>query len=163
MVLKLLPEGKLEFHATTHPVGINVNGTGPIPKGELSLENGKLTGELKLDLNQLDAGMSMRTTHMKERALETEKFPEATLKITDLKLISGADAVPFRGDLTLHGVTKPVEGTLKLDRKSDPMDLHADFDLKMSDYAIVVKPFAGVSVDDKVSINVESKATLSKQ
>jgi polyisoprenoid-binding protein YceI len=154
-------EGELKFHTTTHPGSINIDGTGPMPIGALTLNNGKLTGELKVDLTKLDAGMSMRTTHMKEKALEVDKFPEAKLVITDLKLISGADTVPFTGDLTLHGVTKTIEGKAKVDRKEEALNVHADFDLKWSDYGIVVKPFAGVSVDEKVSVAVDSKANLS--
>jgi polyisoprenoid-binding protein YceI len=153
-------DGKIEFHATTHPVGVNVNGTGPAPKGSLISDQGKLTGELTIDLTQLEAGMALRTNHMKQKVFEVEKYPEAKLMIKDLKLIAGADSVPFQGDLTLHGVTKPVEGKAKIDRKETSMNVNADFDIKLTDFAIVVKPFAGVSVDDKVSVTVDTKANF---
>ena len=153
-------EGKLEFHATGHPSAVKVNGEGPIPKGTLTLANGKLNGSLTVDMTKLDTGISLRTNHMKEKALEVDKYPEAKLVITDMKLIAGADSIPFRGDLTLHGETKPIEGKAKVERKEDSMNVHADFDLKLSDYKIIIKPFAGISMDDKVAVVVDSKAVM---
>jgi len=153
-------DGQLEFHATTHPVGVNIHGTGPIPSGTLILDHGNLTGDLTVDLTKFDAGMSLRTTHMKEKAFQVDQYPQAKLAVTDLKLINGADSVPFHGNLTFHGVTKPVDGTAKISRHEESLDVHADFKLKMSDYAIAIKPFAGVSVDDEVAVNVDGKAEL---
>lgn len=146
----------LEFKAQANPGGININGTGPAPVGTLKVTDGRVSGELVIDLSKLDSGMPMRTKHMKEKALEVEKFPNATLSFTDLKLLSGADLVPFYGKLTLHGVTKPVEGKIKFDRKEPEMKVHADFNIKLSDFAIPTQKFAGITVDDQVSIVIDT-------
>lgn len=58
--------------------------------GSVSVQSPKLEGELKSDA-WLDAG----------------KFPEATFKSTKVTK-TGASAATVVGDLTLHGVTKPV-------------------------------------------------------
>lgn len=49
---------------------------------------------------------------------------------------------------------------MKVERKDDAMSIHADFDVKMSDYAIVVPVFAGITVEDKVAIAVDAKAQM---
>ena len=124
------------------------------------MSDGNITGDLIVDLNKLDTGITLRTKHMKEKCLEVEKYPQAKISITEMKYIAGADSIPFSGTLTLHGVSKPVAGKMKVERKDDSMSIHADFDVKMSDYAIVVPVFAGITVEDKVAIAVDAKAQM---
>ena len=60
--------------------------------------------------------VELRTTHMREKYLEVEKFPEAKLVIKDLDIKSGAK-VPFKGNLTLHGVTKELTGEASVEHR----------------------------------------------
>jgi len=57
----------------------------------------------------LDSNHAERDTHLRgDKFLEVEKFPTATFKST--KITKGKEAGEYTivGDLTLHGVTKPV-------------------------------------------------------
>jgi polyisoprenoid-binding protein YceI len=161
--------GSLAFHAVGHPSAIKINGTGACPKGTLSIgADGKIAGELTLDIASLDTGISMRTNHMKEKYLEVEKFPQAKLQITEIALPAGdagktdyaEDKVPFQGNLTLHGVTKPVTGTAHIERHGASSSVHAEFAVKITDYAINVPVFAGITVADDVSLEVDAKAPV---
>ena len=73
------------------------------------------------DLTQLASDEARRDAAVGSRGLETETFPEATFTLTapiDLPGTVNMDeeiAVSATGDLTLHGVTKPV--TLELTAK----------------------------------------------
>lgn len=158
--LTFLADGSIAFHATGRPSALKINGEGPVPQGSLSMSDGNITGDLIVDLNKLDTGITLRTKHMKEKCLEVEKYPQAKISITEMKYIAGADSIPFSGTLSLHGVSKPVTGKMKVERKDDAMSIHADFDVKMSDYAIVVPVFAGITVEDKVAIAVDAKAQM---
>jgi len=69
--------------------------------------------QLVVDVTVLESDDARRDDHMRTMAIETDKFPTATFVSTeDLVLpasVAGgrADAV-VRGDLTVHGVTRPV-------------------------------------------------------
>ncbi len=145
-----------------HPSALNVNGLGPKPKGSLQLVDGNLTGDLVMDMSKLTAGMSLRTNHMKEKVFEVKKFPEAKLTFNELKLIAGADSLPFRGTLLFHGVSKPVEGKMKITRKEDDFEVSADFEIKLTDFDIKPPAFAGITIEDKVSIAVNTEAKMKK-
>jgi polyisoprenoid-binding protein YceI len=163
--------GSIAFHAVGHPSAIKINGTGASPKGSLTIgDDGKVSGTVILDITSLDTGISMRTNHMKEKYLEVEKFPTAALTITEIDLPQAdfakadysEDKVPFKGDLTLHGVTKPVSGTAHIERHGASSAVHAEFTVKITDYAIAVPVFAGITVADEVTLEVDAKAPVIK-
>jgi polyisoprenoid-binding protein YceI len=82
---------------------------------------GKVTGTLTVDpavpeQSTLDATIDMTdiSTHvpalddeLKDTVFETKKFPTATFKATKVT-VTGDNTGTVSGDLTLHGVTKPV-------------------------------------------------------
>jgi polyisoprenoid-binding protein YceI len=163
--------GSVAFHAVGRPSAIKINGTGAAPKGAITWgSDGKVAGELTLDISSLDTGISMRTNHMKEKYLEVDKFPQSKLALTEVSLPAtdfGKDfsesSVPFKGTLTLHGVSKPVTGTAKIEQKGKNVSVHAEFTIKISDYAIAIPVFAGITVADEVSLVVEAAAPASQQ
>ena len=70
------------------------------------------------------------------------------------------DQVPFEGTLTLHGVEKPVKGLAKVERSHDQATFDAQFETQISDYGIAVPSFAGITIADKVQIEVNEVAPL---
>jgi polyisoprenoid-binding protein YceI len=159
--------GLTEFHAVGRPSALKINGKGDAPKGEIELVNGKAKGVLTVDMTSLDTGISMRTHHMKEKYLETEKFPKAKLTISEVTLPESAakgdfavEKAPFKGTLLLHGVEKPVTGTANVARKGDSVDLLSNFALKVSDYGISIPSFAGITMADDVTLDVQAKAPV---
>lgn len=64
------------------------------------------TFEMSADVTSINTDNEMRDGHVK-KILETEKFPKLTFKSTSFKLVSGK-TYKMVGDLTFHGVTKPV-------------------------------------------------------
>src|SRR5690242_9372669 len=55
--------GETRFKATGYPSALVILGTGAPPKGEFQVLNGKLSGELTLDLKTLDTGIPLRNRH----------------------------------------------------------------------------------------------------
>ncbi|EIJ35384.1 YceI family protein [Thiothrix nivea] len=64
--------------------------------------------EVAIDTTSINSNHAERDKHLRsEDFLDVEKFPEA--KFVSTKFIPGADgAGKLEGDLTLHGVTKPI-------------------------------------------------------
>lgn len=63
---------------------------------------------LEVDVNSLDSNHARRDKHLRsDDFLDTKKYPTATFVSTGYKPI-GEGAAELTGDLTLHGVTKPI-------------------------------------------------------
>jgi polyisoprenoid-binding protein YceI len=76
----------------------------------------KSTVEATIDVNSLDTHVADRDAHLKSPDFfDTAKFPTVTFKSTKVAK-AGKDALKVTGDLTLHGVTRPVT----LDVKTSP-------------------------------------------
>jgi polyisoprenoid-binding protein YceI len=68
--------------------------------------------EASIDVASVDTGVAARDTHLKSADFfDVAKFPTMTFKSTSVK--KAGDHYDVMGDLTLHGVTKPV--VLKLE------------------------------------------------
>lgn len=80
-------------------------------KGELLLDAADLTQSsvsVTIDMNSIDTGVEKFDAHLKSPDFfDTAQFPEATFKSTAVKS-AGEGKLSVTGDLTLHGVTKPV-------------------------------------------------------
>jgi polyisoprenoid-binding protein YceI len=64
--------------------------------------------EISADVNSIDSDNEMRDKHLKSADFfDAEKYPAITFKSTSFKKVSGKN-YKVTGDLTLHGVTKPV-------------------------------------------------------
>jgi len=118
-----------------------------IPVATVSTTSAKLDGELKSDA-WLDAG----------------QFPEMVFKSTKV-VETGKDAATVTGDLTLHGVTRPVTLAVKFNGAgTNPLDKKytAGFEvsgqIKRSDFGVkTYVPLIGDDVDLIISAGFEHK------
>lgn len=132
--------------------GINKTAVGrsPAVAGTVVVEGTTVTdATFTADLTQLQSDESRRDNRIRTLGLETDTFPEATFTLTE-PIDLGAEPVvgepftaPATGDLTLHGVTRPV--TIDLEARLDadgtvvvigslPI-LFADYDIEKPDVA----------------------------
>lgn len=76
--------------------------------------DGKLVSiSATIDANSVDTGVEQRDNHLRSADFfEVAKFPAINFKSTGISYSSGNDAV-VKGELTLHGITKPVSFTLE--------------------------------------------------
>lgn len=76
--------------------------------------DGKLTSvTATIDANSIDTGVEQRDTHLRSADFfEVAKFPAINFKSTAIDYTSDNDAV-VKGELTLHGITRPVSFTLE--------------------------------------------------
>ena len=155
--------GSTKFLAVGRPSLLKIRGEGKGPQGDLQINDGSVTGDLKMDITSFSTGIDMRDHHMKEKYLEVEKFPAATLTIKKAT-IGDASSLPkdidFEGDLTLHGVTQPVKGKAHVEKDGANFSFNASFPVKITDHKIDIPSYGGIKVADEVTVEVSSKATL---
>jgi len=121
-----------------------------------------------IDATSINTRVDKRDAHLKSPAfLDVDKFPTITFKSTKVEA-DGAGKWKVTGDLTLHGVTKPVvlevEGTGK--PITDPMGntragASATTQIKRSDFGLTWnQPLetGGVMVGDEVAISIDIEA-----
>lgn len=87
-----------------------VHGQFPITEGTVELDPNNVTNSsvvATIDVAGVSTGNAQRDTHLKSPDFfDTAKYPTATFKST--KITKSGDGYDVLGDLTLHGVTKPV-------------------------------------------------------
>ena len=159
--LKAAPAaGKVEFEAVGKPSFLKIKGEGEGPQGHVKLDK-NVTGEFTFKLSTLVTGIALRDTHMKDKYLQVGQYPEATLKLQEVTgwdvSKAGAKSIPFKGTLKIHGVEKPVTGTVDIQTKGNGYEVAANFEAKISDFSIDIPSYAGITVADNVKVTVKSE------
>lgn len=162
---QVVPEkSQVGFLAVGRPSLLKIKGEGKNLTGEIRLDAASLeigatiSAVFDLDLTALTSGIERRDVHMKERYLEVGKFPKAQLKVANWKVRLGSSE-PFQGLLNLHGVEKPVDGTISVEKTSDSnVSSRGQFKIRLSDFAVAIPVFAGITVADEVEIQVDLEA-----
>ncbi|MBC7983947.1 MAG: polyisoprenoid-binding protein [Candidatus Obscuribacterales bacterium] len=102
-----------------------------------------------------------------EQWLNAKQFPEMTLRSTKVES-TGANSLRITGDLTLHGVTKPIvlTATFNGGYEGHPMDPHARIgfsaqgSFKRSDFGVaygIPAPGTTMGVSDAVEVVIEAE------
>jgi polyisoprenoid-binding protein YceI len=150
-----------QFLGATNGKFAKFNGKIDIDRGHP--ENSSVTA--RIDVRSIDTGIVKRDNHLRSpEFFAAEKYPEITFKSRSVKR-TGSGAADVLGDLTMHGVTKPV--TLHVKLLSSPSNTNetrwavtteplkrSDFDLK---FAQTAEAMSGIS--QTVNVNIEIQAT----
>ena len=144
------------------------------PSGHFGIKDGTLTldeqdpaksaVDVTIDTTSLVTGNPKFDEHIKSAdSLDAGKFPTATFKSSKVE-VTGKDTAKVSGDLTLHGVTKPVTLDVKLNKEGEhPMTkkkavgFSASTTVKRSDFG-VVKYVPDVADEVKIEIEAEAQA-----
>jgi polyisoprenoid-binding protein YceI len=127
--------------------------------------------EVSIDLGSLDTGIALRNRHMRERYVETGKYPTATFKSLSISpptapiVVNQPAELSVTGDFTMHGVTKRITAPVRviIIPESDitrasrgPGDwIHATttFKLKLREFGInVPEGFVDDTLDAKLDV-----------
>ncbi len=122
--------------------------------------------KLVIDLTSMASDQNMRDGYIRNRTLETAKFPDAVFVPTEVKGVpkmvpsTGQLGVSLTGNLTIHGVTKPVtfRGIATIDPRSSTVAGRALTTITFSDFGLTKPTLARLmSVEDKITIELVYK------
>lgn len=124
--------------------------------GTLEIADGELAAvAVEADLTQLRSDSSSRDNQMRRQGLETDAFPTASFVLTSPVTLEFVDAEQPRfsgsaaGELTIHGVTRPVEIPLEAELAGEVIVVVGSLPIEFADYDIdPPTSFAVLSVED---------------
>jgi polyisoprenoid-binding protein YceI len=120
------------------------NGTIGIANGTLSANKSNITGgtlviDMKtiVDVDISDAGYNAKLTgHLKsDDFFAVDKFPESKLVVKKATLVSGDD-YKFLADLTIKGVTNPIEFNAKITQNGDRLIAEGIMTINRAKYGV---------------------------
>lgn len=118
-------------------------GRTPAVGGSLVLAGTSVTGvEITADLGRLESDDNRRDGRLREQAIETNQFPQATFHLTSPIELGSVPAdgttlsATATGELTLHGVTRSVTVPLEARLSGDVVTVTGSIDIAFADYAI---------------------------
>lgn len=126
-------------------------------------ENSSVTS--RIDVRSIDTGIRKRDDHLRSpEFFNVEKYPEMTFKSRSVKR-TGAQSGDILGDLTMHGVTKPM--TLHVELLTSPNESKATRwavttePIKRRDYNLMFSRSAEAmsGISQSVSVKIEIEAT----
>lgn len=99
-------------------------------------------------------------THFNENYVESDKYPKATFSGAcsgEMDLTKdGTYQVTIKGDISLHGVTKPIETTAQLEVKSNHIKGSAIFKLKPEDFKITIPAIVRDKIASEMNVKVQT-------
>lgn len=149
--------GHIWFYASTPVENIEAHNNQAV--SILNPEDGTL--QFSLLVKSFEFKVALMQEHFNENYMESDKIPKAgfTGKLSNLSQINfkknGSYPVEVTGDLTIHGVTKPVttRGTLIVSGNS--VNAKAKFIVMPKDYNIEIPAVVENKIAKEVEVNVD--------
>ncbi len=137
------------------PAGLHIDGK----ESQLEVGDDGQKVTLVVPVSGFETGIALRDRHMKEKYLETQKYPTATLSIprASLRLPTSSDPVTadVGGTLTMHGQTKPVTVHYTAKPSGGKYQVDGGMRVNMNDFGIEVPVYLGISVKPDVNIGAQ--------
>jgi len=160
-------DSTVSFKGSTLRNLVRFDGSGAGVVGKFKITSTKvIEGQATFPLDNLKLDLDTRATHMKED-LEVTKFPEAKFIPTNLPwedpskvLTQNTEDLPFEGKMTLHGVEKPVKGTVSTKKDSDRVEYKFNFKVLLTDFGINRRKHLGLQVGDEFEVEVKTLAKV---
>ncbi len=108
-------------------------------------------------VKSFDFKREMMQEHFNENYMESDTYPKAGFKASILSFDQidlekdGKHEVTVSGELTIHGITKPVSENGMIEIVGNVISVKSDFTIKPSDYDISIPEL----VEEKIAKNIE--------
>lgn len=153
--LETIGASEVRFTASG-PAGFAINGKSDSLSGRQQGERLVFTASL----TGLKTGLDLRDKHLRDY-LETDKFPAAKLAVDMSQIEAPGDKGKVLAkrsvDMTMHGVTKPVQVKYEAKRAGSDLYIEGQTQIDIRDFNVKVPCFAGVCVRPEVQISVKFK------
>jgi dipeptidyl aminopeptidase/acylaminoacyl peptidase/polyisoprenoid-binding protein YceI len=129
--------------------------------GTVRIAGGRLTAaQVTVDMSTLRTDMEPRDGRMRADGLETLRFPTATFTLTRpiaLGSVSGGRVVSLElpGELTLHGVTRPVAFPLQARWDGATIQVAGAMPLRRADFGLQTPSLVGFRIQDQGLVELE--------
>lgn len=106
--------------------------------------------------------------HFNENYAESNKYPKSVFKgkVANLSSVNflkdGVYPVTVEGDLTFHGITKPVNTTGSITVKAGKITAVSKFQMKLKDYNVSIPSLVADKISQDIDIIVECNYELKK-
>lgn len=112
-------------------------------EGTLTVDGASVpAAEFEVDMTRLESDSTQRDGALRSRGLEIDRFPTASFRLTGPVDLGGdpAQGTPVTatatGELTLHGVTRPVEVPIEAVWTGDGIEVVGSVEVDMTDYGM---------------------------
>jgi polyisoprenoid-binding protein YceI len=137
--------------------------------GEFQLDAADLTKSsitVVLPLDGIHTGVPKLDEHLKTpEFFDASKYPEIRFKSTKVEK-SGTDGLKLTGDLSMHGITKPVTLNVKVNKigdnammKTKSAGFDADVTIKRTDFGL---GYGVPNVSDDIKVRITFSANVAK-
>jgi polyisoprenoid-binding protein YceI len=139
----------------------DVVGRSQAVSGTLVIAGGAVTAaQVTVDMTQLRTDVDSRDERMREDGLQTVQFPAATFKLTrpvPLGAVSGGRVVSLHlpGDLTLHGVTRPVVFPLQARWDGATIQVAGSMQIRRPDFGLEIPSLVGFRIEEQGVVELE--------
>lgn len=106
--------------------------------------------------------------HFNDHYLESDKFPKSEFKgeITNNATVNynktGTYPVQIKGQLTIHGVTRPVQTSGVIKVANETLQTSSSFTILLADYGVKIPSLVSDKIAKNVKISVEAKLDVLK-
>lgn len=144
----------------TGPAGFKLEGK---TKAVTVKDDGKAL-TVVVGLKDLETGIALRDKHMREKYIEVDKHPEATLAVPLDALKVPEDGASLeaeaKGTFTVHGVSKELAFKYKASCKGGTCDVEGTAQANFKDHGVNVPSYMGITV--KPGITVRARFQVKK-
>jgi polyisoprenoid-binding protein YceI len=144
--------GDVQFIATG-PGGLKITGT----THQVTVKDDGSNLVVIVPLSDLDTGIALRNKHMKEKYLETDKYPNAELVVAK-SAVKADGAGTAQGTMKIHGKSKEVSVSYNAKKNGASIAIDGTTQLNMKEFGIEVPNYLGVTVKPEVDVNVKFNA-----
>ncbi len=158
-------EAGYRVHEVLNGSDVTVTGRTDSVSGSATVDGTSVTAAtITVQVADIATDSAQRDSYFRDSALDVQAFPEATFTLTG----PIADAVPSgsatttvdaQGELTLHGVTRPVTATLQFGLDGDGVAVSGSVPITFSDFGVQAPDLGFVKVDDAGEVEFLVHAT----
>ncbi len=122
-------------------------------------DNGEIA--VLLLVEEFEFKRKLMQEHFNENYIESEKYPKAyfvgNISNYDPEKLSGEPRIfEVKGDLTMHGVTRPITAELTVKRVDESIGMETEFLVRTEDYKIRVPRLLFKKIAEEIRIQVNA-------
>jgi polyisoprenoid-binding protein YceI len=158
-------EAGYRVHEVLNGSDVKVTGRTDRVSGSATVDGSAITkATITVQVADIATDSAQRDSYFRDSAMDAAAFPTATFELTGpvadaVPSGSGTTSVEASGNLTLHGVTKPVTAKLQVGLNGDGVDVSGSIPITFSDFGVQAPNLGFVQVDDSGAVEFLVHAT----